>query len=244
MDDDAPRRRSARLRDFDYSKAGCYLITVCTVGRRRLLGRVRSGKMELSEFGRIVAGSWEELPSHFPRVSLDAWVVMPDHFHGIVLIDTPLPTTCDVPPLTRATRASPLQPSWSVPPVEATHASPQQNDANAICRGDACVARCAPAPVGSNVPRHTASAAPRFPTTAESTGPRGPARGSLGAIVGSFKSATSRRINIARASPGQPVWQRGYHDRVIRSVDGLDEVRSYISANPSKWAASGRYRQS
>ncbi len=65
--------------------------------------------MELSEFGRIVAGSWEELPSHFPRVSLDAWVVMPDHFHGILLIDTPLPTTCDVPPLTRATRVSPLQ---------------------------------------------------------------------------------------------------------------------------------------
>ena len=42
------------------------------------------------------------------------------------------------------------------------------------------------------------------------------AAGSLGAIVRSFKSAATKRINEIRNTPGQPVWQRNYFDRIIR----------------------------
>ncbi|MDP2673707.1 MAG: transposase [Dehalococcoidia bacterium] len=59
--------------------------------------------------------------------------------------------------------------------------------------------------------------------------------GSLGAIIRSFKAAVSRRINLAKDTPGQGVWQRGYYERVVRNEDELRSVREYIRLNPLKW---------
>ena len=64
--------------------------------------------------------------------------------------------------------------------------------------------------------------------------PNGPKRGSVGAIVGSFKSAASRRINARRGNAG-PLWQRNYYEHVIRN-DDLTRVRAYIDGNPARWA--------
>jgi len=58
---------------------------------------------------------------------------------------------------------------------------------------------------------------------------------SLSAIVGSFKSATSRRINLLRGTPGAQVWQRGFYEHVIRTDTDLDRIREYLEANPSCW---------
>ena len=60
--------------------------------------------------------------------------------------------------------------------------------------------------------------------------------GSLGAIVGAFKSASGRRINDVRRTPGKPVWQRNYHDRIVRNDDELDAIRAYIYENPERWS--------
>ena len=60
--------------------------------------------------------------------------------------------------------------------------------------------------------------------------------GSLGAIVGNFKSVTTRRINRIRKTPGARLWQRNYHDRVICDERGLIAVRRYIQENPIRWA--------
>ena len=43
------------------------------------------------------------------------------------------------------------------------------------------------------------------------------------------------RINLAKGTPGQGVWQRGYYERVVRSEDELRSVREYIRLNPLKW---------
>jgi len=64
----------------------------------------------------------------------------------------------------------------------------------------------------------------------------GPKPGSLGAIVGQFKSSTSKRINELRGMPGAPVWHRGYYDHVIRDRSELERFRKYITDNPRKWA--------
>lgn len=66
--------------------------------------------------------------------------------------------------------------------------------------------------------------------------PRGPDPASLGAIVGSFKSYAAYRINGLRGTPGAPVWQRNYYERVIRSDRELEGARQYILDNPRKWA--------
>lgn len=58
----------------------------------------------------------------------------------------------------------------------------------------------------------------------------------LSEIVRAFKTFSSRRINQIRDTPGVPVWQRNYYERVIRNEQELDGVRQYIADNPAKWA--------
>jgi REP element-mobilizing transposase RayT len=64
----------------------------------------------------------------------------------------------------------------------------------------------------------------------------GPPRRSLGTIIGSFKSAATKRINALRGTPGAPVWQRNYHEHIIRGDESLNHIRQYILDNPALWA--------
>ncbi len=57
----------------------------------------------------------------------------------------------------------------------------------------------------------------------------------LGTIVGSFKSAVTKHINETRNSPGHPVWQRSFHDHIIRNDEDLIRITKYIRENPAKW---------
>jgi REP element-mobilizing transposase RayT len=59
--------------------------------------------------------------------------------------------------------------------------------------------------------------------------------GSLGAVVGSFKATAARAINRMRGTPGLPVWQRGYYERVVRADGELGRIRQYIQDNPKRW---------
>jgi putative transposase len=57
----------------------------------------------------------------------------------------------------------------------------------------------------------------------------------LGQLVGAFKTVSTKRINGIRSTPGLPVWQRNYYERVIRSDEELKRVRQYIIDNPAHW---------
>ncbi len=91
-------RHSLRLRNYDYSQAGAYFVTVCTHARVCLFGKIADGEMRLNALGEVVAQCWAAIPEHFPDVELDAYCVMPNHIHGIVVITHPA----------GATHASPL----------------------------------------------------------------------------------------------------------------------------------------
>jgi REP element-mobilizing transposase RayT len=54
-------------------------------------------------------------------------------------------------------------------------------------------------------------------------------------VVGYFKMNTAKRINLMRNTPGVPVWQRNYYERVIRNQEELELARKYIFENPIKW---------
>jgi putative transposase len=56
----------------------------------------------------------------------------------------------------------------------------------------------------------------------------------LGAIVRGVKSAVTAAARKERPGVG-PVWQRGYHDRIIRSEAELERFRQYIADNPQQW---------
>ena len=51
-----------------------------------------------------------------------------------------------------------------------------------------------------------------------------------------FKSVTAKRINQMRGTPGTKVWQRNYHEHVIRDEASLNAIRQYITDNPTRWA--------
>jgi len=50
-----------------------------------------------------------------------------------------------------------------------------------------------------------------------------------------FKSSVTKQINSLRGTPGMPVWQRNYHDRVIRDEGEMSRIWNYIESNPARW---------
>jgi len=102
------RIESTRLKWYDYSRNGAYFVTICTKNKIHLFGEIvnnnqnhgdnvetglrpvstngSSPKMKLSDFGKIVADCWHDLPNHYSNIILDEFVVMPDHIHGIIII--------------------------------------------------------------------------------------------------------------------------------------------------------------
>ena len=54
-------------------------------------------------------------------------------------------------------------------------------------------------------------------------------------MMRSFKSATTKRINEIRGASGLSVWQRNYHEHVIRHAEELNRIRRYIADNPARW---------
>ena len=74
------------------------------------------------------------------------------------------------------------------------------------------------------------------PSASAHSSPRNVQPGSLGAIVRSFKAASSRRMNLSSSTPGATIWQRNYYEHVIRGESELQRVREYIVNNPARWA--------
>jgi putative transposase len=80
------RRRSIRLKGYDYTRNGAYFVTICTQDRVCLFGTVVNGHMQMNEYGREVADCWSWLAQRYSYVHLDEWVVIPNHMHGIIVI--------------------------------------------------------------------------------------------------------------------------------------------------------------
>ena len=50
----------------------------------------------------------------------------------------------------------------------------------------------------------------------------------LGSIIRGFKSAVTKQI-------GFPVWQRNYHEHIIRNTNAFTKISNYILNNPAQW---------
>jgi|SRR5215208_726006 len=79
-------RHSIRLKDYDYSQAGAYYITLDVQNRECLFGDILNREMILNQAGKMIEEQWNALPERFPNIELDASQVMPTHFHGIIVI--------------------------------------------------------------------------------------------------------------------------------------------------------------
>ncbi len=92
------RRRSIRLKEYDYSREGAYFVTICTHNRECIWGDIVEGQMHLNDLGREVEIQWLQTAEVRPNVILDAFVIMPNHFHGIFFIQDTLRATQRVAP--------------------------------------------------------------------------------------------------------------------------------------------------
>lgn len=68
-----------------------------------------------------------------------------------------------------------------------------------------------------------------------------PNRGSIPTIIGSYKSAVTKRINEIRGTPSAPVWQRNYYEEIITTDDSYLTIAAYIESNPANWATDKEY---
>jgi len=80
------RRKSNRLKNFDYSSSGYYYVTICTKNRQKYFGNIFNNNIYLNKYGIIARHCWSEISKHFPDVLLDEFTVMPNHIHGIIVI--------------------------------------------------------------------------------------------------------------------------------------------------------------
>ena len=62
----------------------------------------------------------------------------------------------------------------------------------------------------------------------------GPAAPTVSDAVGALKRLVNRKL-------GHDIWQRSYHEHVIRNENDYREIWAYIDANPAKWAEDRYY---
>jgi len=77
-------RRSIRLKDYDYSQAGLYFITICCQNRDCLFGNIENGAMNLNDAGKMIEKWYYELENKYPYKRCHEMIVMPNHFHCII----------------------------------------------------------------------------------------------------------------------------------------------------------------
>ena len=56
----------------------------------------------------------------------------------------------------------------------------------------------------------------------------------LGALIRGFKGSVTKRVRIFDSYDGH-LWQRNYHEHIIRNSAELKQIRTYIQDNPRNW---------
>ncbi len=97
-----PRRKSIRLKNYDYSLPGYYFITICAQNHAKIFGNIITAvgaddsvcpntadpepHMLANDIGRIVEKCWYKINNLYENVKTDAFCLMPNHIHGIIVI--------------------------------------------------------------------------------------------------------------------------------------------------------------
>lgn len=96
------KRKSPRLKDYDYSQSGCYFVTVCVKDKRHLLAHYRSKQaivgaglrarpqdaIVLTPLGKEVEKAIDYINVHYDSISIENAIVMPNHIHLLTTIDS------------------------------------------------------------------------------------------------------------------------------------------------------------
>lgn len=80
------RIESIRLKDWNYSSAGVYFVTICAKDQKQYFGAIHQGTMQYSSLGIIAYICWRNIKNLNSHVDLLEFIIMPNHIHGIIVI--------------------------------------------------------------------------------------------------------------------------------------------------------------
>ncbi len=80
------KRRSIRIKGYDYSATGMYFITICTWNHLHLFGEIQNDRMIIDKYGKIAEKEWFKTGELRNNIKLHEYIIMPNHFHGIIEI--------------------------------------------------------------------------------------------------------------------------------------------------------------
>jgi len=221
-----PDRKNIRLEGFDYSKSGLYFITICTNNREYLFGRIENDHMILNDAGRMIEKWFRELEHKYPDKKIHEFVVMPNHFHGILenlgIYGFDDGETNDQIESTDAHVGAPLRgrPNVHITENHTTYTNDLNTNNDGRGRTD------------NQIIQNNES--PQY----------GPNNRVFGAILGRamdwFKTMTTNEYIRGVKNNGwqrfdDKLWQRNYHDHIIRDKQEYYRISEYIRNNPARW---------
>ena len=108
MEENFPKRKDIRLKNYDYSTPGAYFITICTENRSQILSQIVGGdvldapnnvrcelgvsnanapiKIKLSAYGKIADKYINQLNDFYDDIKVDRYVIMPNHIHIMLFV--------------------------------------------------------------------------------------------------------------------------------------------------------------
>ena len=81
-----PKRKSLRLKEFDYTSNEGYFITIVTDDRKNYFGGIAENKVILNKYGEILEETLLSLPDVYKNIELYEYIIMPNHLHAVVLL--------------------------------------------------------------------------------------------------------------------------------------------------------------
>ncbi|MCL2026939.1 MAG: hypothetical protein FWG79_00465 [Bacteroidales bacterium] len=226
---DIHHRRSIRLREYDYSLAGAYFITICCENGIHRFGKIENQQMVLNDFGKIARDEWLKLSERYPNMLFDTFQIMPNHVHGIIQI-------CQSPPHANHCDKSLRKTSVvgaGLAPAHANHCDKSSRKTYVVGAG------LAPA-----LANHRDKCQRVVPTNDCGKCQQGRPQGSplrrttIGNIVGVYKSLVAIKcleIYKLRNEYMGELWQRNYYERIIRNHRAHHDIATYITNNPINW---------
>ena len=205
----------------DYNGIGLYMVTLCVEGRSAVFGRLEGDiratrgtkafpHLVPTELGRVVLE--EEIPKiHgiFPQVEVWQVALMPDHIHLLLYIREPLPPKKRLGNVVGGFMGGCSRAWWRR----------IQPEANASGTTAGTTAGSTAGTTAGTTAGSTAG------TTAGTT-----ASSTAGTVAVPGASA-SGRVGISGASR-RPLFEEGYHDRIIKRPGMLENIKRYMADNP------------
>jgi putative transposase len=207
------KRKSIRLKGYDYSQAGLYFITICCERRgnpsRLPFGQIDKNEMILNENGIIAYNEWGKLAERFQNFEIDVFQIMPNHMHGIIVLNDTVSVGAGF---------TPAQNDANTQNANTQNANTQNaNTQNANEKGQ---------PQGI---AHTISDIV------------GAYKSLVNNECLEIYKSNCVRAGLAPARFGK-LWQRNYYEHIIRNEQSYQTISNYIINNPAKWQEDKFYQ--